>query len=75
MGLSHGGAARQFFLQAAKNPPMVLGQHRISSHSSFKPADSQLQFGTMPQGGAAVSNRAAGHALFQLQILDLPALG
>ena len=38
-------------------------------------ADSQLRPGEVPQGGAAVSNRAARHALLQPQILHLPALG
>ena len=75
MGLSRGSAARQFILQAAENSPMVFGQHRLPSHSPFKPANSQLQSGAVPPGGAAVSNRAAGHALLQPQILDLPPLG
>jgi len=38
-------------------------------------ADSQLRSGEVPQGGAAVSNRAARHAVLQPQIHHLPALG
>ena len=38
---------------------MVLRQHRVSSHSSSEPADSQLQPGEMPSGRAAVSDGEA----------------
>ena len=71
----HGGAARQLVLQTAQGAAVVFGQHRVPSHPSSEPAHSQLQPGEVPPGGAAVSDRQAGDALCQPQVLDLPALG
>src|SRR5579859_3091986 len=75
MGLRHGSAKRQFILQTAQGAAMVLGQHRISSHPSSQPTDSQLSPGKMPPGRAAVSDRETRHAVLQFQILHLPPLG
>ena len=75
MGLLAAALQGSSFYKLPEDSAMVLGQHRVSSHSSSKPADSQLQPGEVPQGGAAVSDRAARHAVLQPQILDLPALG
>ena len=36
VGLHGGGAARQFVLQAAKNPPMVYRQHRVSPNCIYR---------------------------------------
>src|SRR4051794_27254052 len=54
---------------------MVLGQYRLSSHSSSQPAHSQLSPGEMPRGRTALSNRETGDAVLQPQILHLPSLG
>src|SRR6266545_4591427 len=54
---------------------MVLRQHRVSSHPSSESADSQLSPREMPQSGAGLSERAACHAVFELEIPHLPALG
>src|SRR6266550_4563031 len=54
---------------------MVFGQHRVPSHSSLKSADSELSSGEVPQSGAVVSSREAGHAVRQFQVLHLPSMG
>ena len=63
------------FYKLPEDAAMVLRQHRVSSHSSSEPADSQLQPGEMPQSGSAVSEREAGHPVLQLEIIHLPSLG
>src|SRR5579885_810087 len=75
MGLRYGGVEGQFVLQTAQSAAMVFRQHRISSHPSSQPADSELPSGKMSPGRAAVSDRQAPHAVLQLQIVQLPSLG
>ena len=43
-----GGPLRQFLLQATQDHPVVLRQHRLSSHPPSQPAHSQLSAGKLP---------------------------
>src|SRR5688572_30986128 len=75
MGLRRRSAQRELVLQTPQSPPMVLGQHRLSSHSSSEPENSKLSFGKMPPGRAAVPDGEARDPVFQLQSIHLPSLG
>ena len=75
MGLYRGGAARQFVLQIAEDSAMVYGQHWLPSHSSPQFANSQLQFGTVPQGTSDVPGGQTDWLVLQPEVVELPALG
>jgi len=72
----HGAALRgSSFYKIARHPPMVLRQYRISITSTTSVPGFPIITSKVPQIGAGLSERAAGHAVLQLQVSHLPPLG
>jgi fatty acid desaturase len=62
-------------LQAAQNPPVVLGKHRLSSHPSSQPAHSQLSLAEVPRVRPDVRGREACDVARESESLHVPVLG